>query len=50
MEGIPQNYAEITLFNVIIDYHKKNEAKGYRRSPYGGSRAKDGLAYERTLV
>ena len=34
------------LFNVIIDYHKKKEAKGGSRRPHGGARAKDGLAYE----
>jgi hypothetical protein len=48
MEGIPGNYDGITLFNVIIDYHKKNEAKGGNRRPHGKVRAKDGLAYECT--
>lgn len=48
MKGIPENYGGITLFNVIIDYHKKNEAKGGSRRPHGGVRAKDDLAYEHT--
>lgn len=48
MKGIPGNYGGITLFNVIIDYHKKNEAKEGSRRPHGGVRAKDGLAYKRT--
>jgi hypothetical protein len=46
MEVILGNYGGIMLFNVIIDYYKKNEVKGGSRRPHGEARAKDGLAYE----
>ena len=45
MKGFLGNYGGIMLFNVIINYHKKNEANGWRRSSPDGSRAKDDLAY-----
>ena len=47
MEGIPGNYGGITLFNVIIIYHKRMKQKGESRRPPAASRAQDGLPYER---
>jgi hypothetical protein len=46
MEGIPENYGRIMLFNVIIIYHKRINQRDLRRGASGVSRAKDGQPYE----